>query len=296
MRIQTNCFLLAIMLLAVTACKRDQTAQLPKISTLAAASETVYGYATDSSGLVKIVVVTNQAIGLTNEVSVTIPDDYVLIGGGAHASSSPDYFITASYPNDSLTTWRTKFYQQPRLNNIIYGFAVGLKLEGVTKAQLKASMQLGVGIDSASVDSNYVLIGGGTRVTYAGNGKALLTTKPDGNSWYSVTKNYLPVDSAVINTYAIGILKNIPGFGALNVQKVAVVEPLTNNRNSSVIIKLDDKWVTACPGAELSGTTIGRRLTTLYPLTRSVSIFSIRDSSNTNGSTAGFMLKIRKGN
>lgn len=291
---QTTLFLLATILITATACKKEQKPPTP--ANIAATVGTIYNYATDSSGKVKIIVVYDRAVGLTNEVSTSIPGDYVLIGGGGFSSSNPGYFMTASYPDDSLTTWNVKFFQPPLLNNSISAYAVGLKLEGLTKAQLQASIQLTTGIDAASVDTNYVLIGGGTKVTYAGNGKPLLTSKPDGNSWYSTTGNYLPADSASKITYAIGIKKDIPVFGSLNVEQIAVVNPLTINKNSSVIIKLDDNWVTACPGAELIGTTTGRRLTTMYPLTRAISIFSVRDSTDTNGSTAGYIIRIRKGN
>lgn len=290
---QTNLLLLATMLITTIACKKEQ--KLPRITDIAATG-TIYNYATDSSGKVKTVVVYDRAVGLKNDVSTSLPNDYVLIGGGGYSVSDTGYFMTASYPDDSLTTWTVKFSQPAKLNNIIYAYAVGLKLEGLTKAQLKANIQLMAGIDSASVDSSYVLIGGGTKVTYAGKGKRLIKSRPGGNTWYGATTGYLPADSATMTTYAIGIKKDIPVFGSLNVEHYAEANPLTNNKNSSVIIKLDDNWVTACPGAELIGTIPGRRLTTMYPLTRAISIFSVRDSSDTNGSTAGYMIKLRKGN
>jgi hypothetical protein len=291
-------FLLAAMLLGVISCKKEQASQhqpLKPVTVAASATTTIYGYATDSSGLVQTVVVREQVVGLANEISVTVPDDYILIGGGAFSSANPGNFLTASYPNDSLSTWHAKFFLQPRLNNVLTAYAVGLKLAGLTKAQLQANLQLVSGSDSASVDSSFFLIGGGTKVTYVGNGQSLIKTKPEGNTWYSGTKNYLPNDSVVMTTYAIGLKKDIPSFGAVVVEKVTSIASVNSINDEGAIIKLDNKWVTACPGGEIVYDTTGRRLISIYPLTRSVSVFSAKDAGYApNGATAAYMLKLRK--
>jgi hypothetical protein len=154
------------------------------------------------------------------------------------------------------------------------------------------------GVDSASVASNYVLIGGGTKVTYSGNGQSLVRSRPGGNTWYSATKAYAISDSAIITSYAIGIRDSIPAFGALKVEQVVAVTPVRNTRyNELAIIKLDDKWVTACPGGELVAPNTGRRLIGIYPLTRSATTSSSKDSVfATGGNTTGYLLKIRKVN
>lgn len=301
---KTLSLLSAVMLLGMVACKKEQTPddKLDKVAAIAANTPSAtYDYATDSSTQVQIVVVRDRSVGTATEIAVTVPDDYVLIGGGAFLISTdgvPRGFLTASYPDDSLTTWNAKFYVRPPFNNALSGFAVGLKLTGLTKAQLKANLQLFSGFDSASVASNYVLIGGGTKVTYSGNGQSLVKSKPDGNTWYSGTKVYTAGDSAVMTSYAIGIRDSIPSFGALKVERVVSVTSVRNNKYDELaIIKLDDKWVTACPGGELVAPNTGRRMIGIYPLTRSATISSSKDSVfATGGNTTGYLLKIRKAN
>lgn len=300
---KTKCLLSAVMLLGMIACKKEKTGAdtLDKVALKAVNTPAAtFDYATDSSGQVQIVVVRDRSVGLATDIAVTVPDDYVLIGGGAFLIGTdgvPKGFLTASYPDDSLTTWNAKFYIRPPYNSALSGFAVGLKLAGLTKAQLKANLQLFSGTDSASVSSGYSLIGGGTKVTYNGNGQSLVRSRPAGSTWYSGTKAYMAADSAVMTSYAIGIKDSIPLFGTVKIAEVVAITPVRNTRYDELaIIKIDNNWVAACPGGELNPPYTGRRLIGIYSLTRSATTASSKDSVfATGGNTAGYMLKIRKG-
>jgi hypothetical protein len=77
-------------------------------------------------------------------VSCAVDSDYVLVGGGAHTvTSAPGALLTASYPDSGLTKWTasSKDHGEPHPHRL-HVFAHGLKVKGLTAAELRANLKL----------------------------------------------------------------------------------------------------------------------------------------------------------
>src|SRR3954447_10336695 len=71
--------------------------------------------------------------------------DMIAIGGGGTASENPGALLTASHPNDDLSGWviSSKDHEVPDAHQLIT-YVIGLKIAGMTKAQLRDSIFLSV--------------------------------------------------------------------------------------------------------------------------------------------------------
>lgn len=113
------------------------------------ANSTYSNYYQDGSGEVQIKIVWQDfGPGQHNQNKVIpIGSDYVVIGGGAWAQYThyQDYgaLLTESYPNSKLTGWivGSKDHIEDD-SHILRGYAIGLKLNGLSSSQLKNHIQL----------------------------------------------------------------------------------------------------------------------------------------------------------
>ena len=60
----------------------------------------------------------------------------------------------------------------------------------------------------ATVDSNYVLVGGGCRAEWLGGGQLLTASYPQGSSWICQSKDHAAADPSSISAFALGIPKS----------------------------------------------------------------------------------------
>lgn len=101
-------------------------------------------YYNDWSGTVHTIVVeTTRAPAQANWSATAVPSDYVLVGGGAYTNNpSPGAYLIGSYPDWSTDTWWAFSKDHHVVNSHeIRVYAVGLKIDGVTKSVLKSAMQ-----------------------------------------------------------------------------------------------------------------------------------------------------------
>ena len=217
-------------------------------------------YSRDWSSRVEIAISFKDFTGRDVQNTVSPPDGYVLIGGGAYVlgNKHPGAYVMASHPIRYTQNWfgRSREHSAP-FNHTLRIYAVGLKLLGVSYEELKGRVKVfqgdngalhNVSNDCVSHDGwRYRLIGGGVSINTIGH----LLTKciPEGQNWCVESKDHHFPTRGFITSYAIGITESIPGFGELEFS-----EPTRTTTSYSTGYKLatvfppDNSWVMACPG------------------------------------------------
>ncbi|GGP45237.1 hypothetical protein [Streptomyces abikoensis] len=190
----------------------------------------------DASGRVTVAVFSElaqppQEVWTDHRVQVTDPS-MIAIGGGATGAEYPyGAYLTASYPSNDLSSWivSSKDHNGRRQPHELNGYAIGLKIEGVDRDQLRAwinscstsrpsgapapAPQATAGINS----DRCVLLGGGFKVDWLGKGNiatasypAMASSSSSGSTWTVRSKDHMVDDPARITSYAMGIPKSLP--------------------------------------------------------------------------------------
>jgi hypothetical protein len=187
---------------------------------------------TDWSGTIAVqIAICNDEVSRQHNLGIacSVDPDFVLTGGGASANfgQGPGALLIESRPLDSnLATWvassKDHLIVDPHTLTV---YAVGIRLEGVSHPDLKSQMQLKRATGplssrptlSATVDSDFMLVGGGVSLLNAWGSNGVLLTgsfpSPDWRSWVGSGKDHVTPDSTQIQVFAIGIRPSIPFFG-----------------------------------------------------------------------------------
>ena len=279
---------------------------------------------TDASGEVIVRVYTGPwtpAPNSHNTISVSVDTDFVLVGGGAMISQwqnpadlwgQPGALLTASYPDPNLTTWTAKSKDHgTAYPHYLRAYAIGLRLSGISSAQLRSYMVLVQPPPSlpgprptavASVPPGYLLVGGGARAN--GNsqrGQLLTASYPYSfHEWIASAKDHHFSDPGTVEAFAIGIQQSIPGFGVLNA---------TPNNNFTWVktgygdasVAAPTGWVLTSVGGHAQYIGAGRLLTDLFPYFHSSNRLGARAISKdhlgpyyTEGNTYAYTISIQK--
>ena len=184
---------------------------------------------TDASGKITIAVFerfAQTASGHNTDFTVTVPNDYVVIGGGGEGKESPQgNLITASYPNAGLTAWLVSTKDHINADAAqVRAWAIGLKIAGLTPAQVRSYVSVNTATSAfashpdvtATVPAGFVLAGGGLKVNWSGAGNLATASAPSGaNGWRARSKDHYTASPATATAYAIGINGSIPGVGII---------------------------------------------------------------------------------
>jgi hypothetical protein len=305
---------IGVLSLFVISCQKDNVTQ-----TTTSASDTThklksgiyYAEGTDWSGKVHTYIAYSYTSGLLTQAwTASVPQDYVLIGGGAWAKyvdGQMGALLTASYPDENYLDWHAESMEHlaaSKYGHTLYVYAIGLKLDGVTRDQLKNYIHISHSTSgtaeepnaSASVGSGYTLIGGGAYVnnTY-GSGNLLTACYPSGNSWYAASKDHGVVSANEITAYAIGIIPTIPNFGTLEIGNESSNQNISSGKGTTSV-SIDNGWLLSCPGGQATWTpgTAGRMLVGIVPTSAlGVTVTSKDHGSYSSGSTYAYGIKIR---
>ncbi|MEU5427668.1 hypothetical protein AB0H73_18995 [Streptomyces olivoreticuli] len=180
----------------------------------------------DASGRVTVTVFKNVSSDyreIWDNQEVTVGDDaMVAIGGGATAVEYPaGALLTASYPNDSRTGWIVSAKDHAIAQSYqLTTYVIGLKIAGMTRDELKNYLVYNSdgraygSTPSASSHLNSdtdVLLGGGFRTYWNGWGQLATGSYPSGPvEWTAGSKDHLHASPGTIQTWAIGIKRNLP--------------------------------------------------------------------------------------
>ncbi len=204
---------------------------------------------TDSSGKITMSVWSRQASTANShftDFKVDVGEGYVAIGGGILGTNSGNgNFVTASYPSDDLDGWLISSKDHGWSNPVrLTGYAIGLKIEGLTSQELKRYITVTENQSdfvsypdvSVSVALDHVQIGGGARIEWYGQGNMLTASYPTNSNlqWRVQSKEHIWTSHASAHVYSIGLLKDIPGVGEIEVSTRSISSGLANHPASAV--------------------------------------------------------------
>lgn len=200
--------------------------------------------ATDWSGTIAVeVVACSDDVNRHHNIGIfcSLDSDFVVTGGGASANFGfgPGALLIESRPFDSnLGAWvgssKDHLVSSPHTLTV---YAVGIRLAGVSRADLRGQMQLKQVVApffqnqpnlSAKVDPEFMLVGGGVSLLNPGGNNVLLTgsfPSPDGTAWTGTGKDHVTPDTTRIQVFAIGLRPSIPFFG--NIARAVVQRSFT---------------------------------------------------------------------
>ncbi|MCX7024757.1 MAG: fibronectin type III domain-containing protein [Spirochaetes bacterium] len=187
----------------------------------------------DESGKIEIGFFTGMS-ATENHPSLTITPggDWVVVNGGGGTDWMSHWgagsLLYASYPTLDLKSWTIKAKDHLTGDRCsIQGYALAMRIQGMTREQLRANMYVGKvsgaiasqSLAKASVEDGYVMIGGGFNIAWTGTGNMVQWTAPAGpTTWIAQSKDHKVADPAVITCYVIGIKQNLPGIGTIETE------------------------------------------------------------------------------
>ena len=177
-----------------------------------------------------------------SDFSVDVTDEYKLLSGGALVDSrGAGHLLTASYPIRN-NAWRANGKAHGESDPAALTlFAVGLSdpddIWDVKIYKKVAPYSGGRKQVVAEVEAPYVMVGGGARIEWTGDGVMLTGSWPSGeNKWSVEAKDHGWPASATITSYAIGLKSKLPGVRVVNKieQKETQDGPGSTRRGTSV--------------------------------------------------------------
>jgi hypothetical protein len=206
-------------------------------------------------------------------VSVTVPPQYKIVGGGARVFyTGVGSLLTASYPSiDSTDVYRTwnaaaKDHGQSDPSTIAaYALAI-YDPDDVWDVHVVANTSASADhpTASATLPSGYTLTGGGAFVYYStGHGQLLTASFPEsGHTWQASSKDHLQPDKAPITAFVIGMASKI----GIPLANSVVHQDSTSVEFPTAIITPPSPAFTLCCGGALDmWTEPGNMLTGSYP-------------------------------
>src|SRR5919199_114585 len=209
------------------------------------------------------------------EAQITVPKNYKLLSGGAKVTSNgPGMLLTASFP-ESDNTWRplAKDHRQSDSGELtVYAMALydPDDLWEVKHFQATSAPEAHPHAEK-TVDSGFVMVGGGAEVRWNGQGNMLTASypileAPDSrtfNTWKAQSKDHLTSDPATITVYALGLHSKIGDYIKINQNCENTTSPQLSHPSATVVP--GSGFVMVGGGAEVRGHDPGNMLTASYP-------------------------------
>lgn len=185
----------------------------------------------DASGKITIAVFERYsptASSHNTDFAVEVPSDYVVVGGGAEGKENPiGNLLTASYPRADMGAWLVSTKDHIQSDPVqVRAWAIGLKISGLTPAQLRAELTLRGATSApsghpdviANLPAGYLLVGGGFKINWSGAGNLATRSSPtaDARGWRTISKDHLLGSPATAQVFAVGIRRSIAGVGTLS--------------------------------------------------------------------------------
>ncbi|WP_244237306.1 M4 family metallopeptidase [Corallococcus llansteffanensis] len=260
---------------------------------------------TDTSGKLTIAVFerySTTSAAVNTNFAVTVPSDFVVIGGGGEGKESPaGNLLTASYPDSGLTSWLVSTKQHIDSDPVqVRAWAIGLKVAGLTPAQLRSYLTVSSATSAsvahpdvtASLPAGYVLVGGGIKVNWSGAGNMATASAPNTTtSWRVRSKDHRESSPATAQAYAIGINSTIPGVGTIG--------NVINGGTSSVVahpsytVGLTSGYALSGCGAFVNWSGAGNLLWRIKPVNSGCAVASKDHIDSSPASISGYTIGLR---
>ena len=230
--------------------------------------------AIDESGKITVAIFnkTSEVSRQHGRLEIPVPPDFIVVGGGAVASKEgKGALLTASFPNEQLSSWvvASKDHQEAHPHKL-QGYAIGLKVQGMTREQLRSFISLSRVVSEAKNHpftqarpaAGNVLIGGGFEVLWTGPGNLATASYPDGGAWRVRSKDHIVPDVAQIVAYAISIRPDLPVGRIRATINSGGSQPTSHPQH---IVNLPIGYAMTCGGGYAAWTGEGNMLWQLKP-------------------------------
>jgi serine protease len=240
----------------------------------------------DASGKITVAVFekTSTASGQLTDFAVEVPAEYVVIGGGVQSTDAPEgRLLTASYPNANRSAWLLSTKHLTTSTSPVAAWSIGLKVEGLTRAQLLSHMTYRVSTGpyaqqtsaTATMASGYTQIGGGFQVTSAGSGNLAWASYPTllggMTGWTAASKDHTSVSAGTIRSHSIGLRTNIPGIGLVSSSVNVSAESAYVAHPAASVLLSTGHALTGC-GAKVNWSGAGNLLWKIKPISSATQI------------------------
>lgn len=217
--------------------------------------------------------------------NASVQAGWVLVGGGCKiewgGTSGNGALLTASYPNDDLSTWtcRSKDHLVAQTHTL-YSWAIGMRIKNVSESSLRQVVRLrksppsgvsSLSTASAAILPGEILLGGGASITSLSNQYGALLTasypKSDRSAWVAVSKdNYFQCAHSAV-AYSITMPKSVFGhnFSSFSNSNSTHGAAFTHTYDASIYV--DPNYALTSVGgiAGADDPSTGRYLFAIYP-------------------------------
>ena len=145
-------------------------------------------------------------------ITATLPDGYILTGGGAFVNYGNGYgnILTATFPS-SQSTWEARSKDHLVADPAqLTAYAIGIRhRDGAIHLQGHIQQATGAVAQHpnamVTLDAGWTLTGGGALDNWEEPGNLLTATYPQGTSWIGAGKDHIEFSPASITAYVLGI-------------------------------------------------------------------------------------------
>jgi hypothetical protein len=245
--------------------------------------QSMIGTFKDASGKITVAVFERKAGDSQqhfHDYAASVPDDMIVIGGGAEATSVPyGALLTASYPNSEMSAWlaSSKDHIHPNPHKLKV-YAIGMKINGMSRSELLNHIHIGRNESglaqhpeaSESVPPGYLLISGGFHVNWldfnpSGGNLATASFPENALSWKARSKDHSIVSRANLTVYSIGIKEQLP---VGRIESSIQTADSAHAQHPSATADVLPGFVLTGGGAEVHWTGSGNLLWKLRPVTQ----------------------------
>ncbi|MCE7003388.1 hypothetical protein LWC34_11190 [Kibdelosporangium philippinense] len=206
------------------------------------------------------------------------PEDagMLAIGGGViGANTGAGAMVTASYPTTDFSGWKVSTKDHYTASpHYMEAYVIGMRIEGMSTEELRSKLYFDKKTSSwgshpeasAGLDGRtHALLGGGFNVRYNGAGVLATASFPTGaSSWKARAKDHITADWGQIETYAVGIERNLP-VGRVEAQLPGIASG-TQSQHPAATASVTPGFVLTGGGAEAKyGNGWGSMLWQLQP-------------------------------
>ncbi|MFD5892306.1 hypothetical protein ACFWHQ_41090 [Streptomyces sp. NPDC060334] len=216
------------------------------------------------------------------ELAAAVPNDFVVIGGGAVGTDDPGALLTASFPSGDRQKWLASSKDHGVSSpHRLQTFAIGLKIAGLTPDQLKTHLKY-VSADSGSTahptkavatpppnppdSADFIMISGGFRVNWPpGDGNLATASFPEiGGTWRASSKDHQFSNPCTITCFGVALRSDLPGIGRVVRGEASTLS--NQAAHPSVDTQLPAGFALTGIGAEANSTGAGQLLWQLAPI------------------------------
>lgn len=260
---------------------------------------------TDTSGKLTIAVFerySTASAGQNTNFAVSVPGDFVVVGGGGEGKENPaGNLLTASYPDSGLTSWLVSTKNHIESDPVqVRAWAIGLKVAGLPPAQLRSYLTVSSATSAyvahpdvtATLPAGFVLVGGGIKVNWSGSGNLATASAPSGASaWRVRSKDHKESSPATAQAYAIGISSSIPGVGTIGNVINAGTSAVT--AHPSYTVGMNTGYALSGCGAFVNWSGSGNLLWRIKPVNSGCAVASKDHIDASPASISGYAIGLR---